>query len=116
MQESPVYAGGAASAVQESPVHAGEAVGHSEPGPLRNEKDRKRLEKNGGIRPGKRWPQYLAATLGTWLIPCLMSRVPDGVQIYRGPIECSYNFSFLAIILFLYLSLYSLPLRNKIGA
>ncbi|PNF21446.1 hypothetical protein B7P43_G13563 [Cryptotermes secundus] len=75
MQESPVHADGAASAVQESPVHAGEAVGHSEPGPLRNEKDRKRLEKNGGIRPGKRWPQYLAASLanlGSFCAGCVM--------------------------------------------
>jgi hypothetical protein len=30
-----------------------------------NEKEKKRMENNGGIRPGRKWPQYLAASLGT---------------------------------------------------
>jgi hypothetical protein len=60
----------------------GGAVGHIETGPSNNEKDWKRMEENGGISPGKKWPQYLAATLGTWLFLCLMLRVPGRIQKY----------------------------------
>jgi hypothetical protein len=80
VEESPVHAGGAASAVEESPVHAGGSVEHLESNPSNNEKERKRLEKNGGIRPGKEWPQYLAASLGRWLFLCLMFQVLNRVQ------------------------------------
>jgi hypothetical protein len=82
VQGTPVHADGAASAVQESPVHLDGAVEHLETGPSNNEKERKRMEKNGGIRPGKEWPQYLAASLGRWLLLCLMLRVLDRVQKY----------------------------------
>jgi hypothetical protein len=36
--------------------------------PENNEKEKKRIENNGGIRPGKKWPQYLAASLGKRLL------------------------------------------------
>jgi hypothetical protein len=105
------------NAMQESPVRVGGAVEHLEPGPLRNEKDRKRMEENGGIRPGKGWPQYLAATLGTWLTLCLTLRVPDRVQIYvADQLKVAISFRSLLSLFFSHLSLHSVPLRNKIGA
>ena len=35
-----------------------------------DEKEKKKREKNGGLRPGRKWPQYLAANLGTRLFIC----------------------------------------------
>jgi hypothetical protein len=32
--------------------------------PKSDEEDKKKMSKNGGLRPGKKWPQYLAANLG----------------------------------------------------
>jgi uncharacterized Rossmann fold enzyme len=32
-----------------------------------DEKEKKKMERNGGLRPGRKWPQYLAANLGTRL-------------------------------------------------
>ena len=32
-----------------------------------NEKEKKKMERNGGLRPGRKWPQHLAANLGTRL-------------------------------------------------
>jgi hypothetical protein len=83
MEESAGHVVVAASEMQESPSHMCRAMGHLEQCPSNNEKDRKRMENNGGIRPGKKWPQYLAASLGTWLILCLTVRAPGRVQIYR---------------------------------
>ena len=30
-----------------------------------DEKEKKKMERNGGLLPGRKWPQYLAANLGT---------------------------------------------------
>jgi len=35
-----------------------------------NEREQKKMEKNGGLRPGRKWPQYLAANLGTKRFIC----------------------------------------------
>jgi len=35
-----------------------------------DEKEKTEMEKNGGLRPGRKWPQYLAANLGTRLFIC----------------------------------------------
>jgi hypothetical protein len=75
MVESPGHTGGAAFVMEESPAHVGGAVVYLELGPWSNEKDRKRMEKNGGIRPGKKWPQYLAASLGTCLLLCIAEQL-----------------------------------------
>jgi hypothetical protein len=32
--------------------------------PSNDETDKTKLTKNGGLRPGRKWPQYLAANLG----------------------------------------------------
>jgi hypothetical protein len=44
-------------------------------------KEKKEMEKNGGLRPGRKWPQYLAANLGTRLyIYHTYVQVPDHIQ------------------------------------
>jgi hypothetical protein len=109
MQESPAHVGRATSEMQESPAHMGGAVGHLELGPSNNEKDTKRMETNGGIRPGKKWPQYLAAGLGTWLILCLMLRVSGRVQKHiADQLKVTTSFHYLLLFFFSHLSLYSL--------
>ena len=46
-----------------------------------DEKEKKKMEKNGGLRPGRKWPQYLAASLGTRLFIChTYVQVPDHIQ------------------------------------
>ena len=46
-----------------------------------DEKEKKVMEKNGGLRPGKKWPKYLAANLGTKLfIYHRYVQVPDHIQ------------------------------------
>ena len=46
-------------------------------------KEKKKMEKNGGLRPGRKWPQYLAANLGTSLFICLTYvQVPDHIQYF----------------------------------
>jgi hypothetical protein len=74
MKESPGHINGAAFAL-ESAADVGGAADCLEKGPPISEGERKRMEENGGIRPGKKWPQYLAATLGTRLLVCLIFRV-----------------------------------------
>ena len=44
-----------------------------------DEKEKKKIEKNGGLRPGRKWPQYLAANLGTSLF---MSYVCSSARRY----------------------------------
>jgi hypothetical protein len=44
----------------EQPLEQTDKDGH-----YSDEKEKKKLEKNGGLRPGRKWPQYLAANLGT---------------------------------------------------
>jgi hypothetical protein len=43
------------------------------------EKEKKKMEKNGGLRPGRKWPQHLAANLGTRLF---MSYVCSSFRLY----------------------------------
>jgi hypothetical protein len=44
-------------------------------------KEKKKMEKNGGLRPGRKWPQCLAANLGTRLFIYHTSvQVPDHIQ------------------------------------
>jgi hypothetical protein len=46
-----------------------------------DEREKKKIEKNGGLRPGRKWPQYLAANLGKSLfIYHTYVQVPDHVQ------------------------------------
>jgi len=46
-----------------------------------DEREQKKMEKNGGLRPGRKWPQYLAANLGTRLFIChTCVKVPDHIQ------------------------------------
>jgi len=46
-----------------------------------DEKEKKKMERNGGLRPGRKWPQYLAANLGTRLfIYHTYVQVPDHIQ------------------------------------
>ena len=46
-----------------------------------NKKEKKKMEKNGGLRPGRKWPQYLAASLGTRLFIChTYVQVSDHIQ------------------------------------
>jgi hypothetical protein len=92
----------------------GGAVSHLEPGPPNNEKDRKRMAMNGGIRPGKKWPQFLAAGSGTWLVLCLMLLVLGRVQKYiADQLKVATSIRCLLLFFSSHLSLYSLPLRNK---
>jgi hypothetical protein len=51
----------------EQPLEQTDEDGHYSDG-----KEKKKMEKNGGLRPGKKWPQYLAANLGTRLFICHM--------------------------------------------
>jgi len=45
-----------------------------------DEREQKKMEKNGGLRPGRKWPQYLAANLGTRLFICnTCVNVPDHI-------------------------------------
>jgi hypothetical protein len=43
----------------DQPLEQTEQDGH-----YNNDKEKKKMEKNGGLRPGRKWPQYLAANLG----------------------------------------------------
>jgi hypothetical protein len=46
-----------------------------------DEKEKKIMENNGGLRPGRKWPQYLAANLGTRLFLYHISvQVPGHIQ------------------------------------
>jgi hypothetical protein len=77
MEESPRHLHGAASAMEESPHRAcGTGVQLELGRPYNSEKEKKRLENNGGIRPGKKWPQYLAASLGKRLLVYVRSFEP----------------------------------------
>jgi hypothetical protein len=80
MMEPLGHMNGATFAVQ-SPADENGTVDYLQPGPTINDTDWKRMEENGGLRPGKKWPQYLAASLGTWLFLCLILRVLARVQI-----------------------------------
>lgn len=66
---SPGHVNGAASVMEESPRRAcgkGERLGL---GSLdNNEREKKRMQQNGGFRPGKKWPQFMAASLGTEIL------------------------------------------------
>ena len=35
-----------------------------------DEKEKTEMKRNGGLGPGRKWPQYLAANLGTRLFVC----------------------------------------------
>ena len=51
--------------------------------PNSDEKEKEKMANNGGLRPGRKWPQYLAANLGTRLfIYHTYVQVPDHIQIF----------------------------------
>jgi hypothetical protein len=53
-------------------------------------KEKKKMEKNGGLRPGRKWPQYLAANLGTRLfIYHAYVQVPDHVHDFITSSVCN---------------------------
>jgi hypothetical protein len=60
----------------EQPLEQKDQDGH-----YSDEKEKKKMEKNGGLRLGRKWPQYLAANLGTRPFICHMYvQVPDHTQ------------------------------------
>jgi hypothetical protein len=89
MAESSSEMAGAVSVKEESscpdmdqPLEQTDQDGH-----YSDEKQKKKMEKNGGLRPGRKWPQYLAANLGTRLFICHMYvQIPAHIQCF---ITCS---------------------------
>jgi hypothetical protein len=62
----------------EQPLEQTDQDGH-----YSDEKEKKKMEKNGRLRPGRKWPQYLAANLGTRLFICHpYVQVPDHIQCF----------------------------------
>jgi hypothetical protein len=85
MAESSLYVTGAASIMEEpSCPNMGQPLEQTDQDCQNSdEKVKKKMEKNGGLRPGRKWPQYLAANLGTRHFIChTYVQVLDHIQYF----------------------------------